>query len=98
MTTEEKTRFDKMEDNVFEIKKDVEEIKNALLGNKLSGEKGLSGRIDEINERIDALENEMKTHNEDKVKNGVYVKIITWLLVAIGTGVIGFFIDKIINR
>jgi len=98
MTPDEKTRFEKMEDSVERIKSDVDEIKSALLGNKLSGDKGLSGRIDEINERIDSLENQMKDHSEERVKNGVYVKIITWLLVAIGTGVVGFFIDKITHK
>ena len=45
MTAQEIERFKIMENSVEQIQIDVAEIKSALLGNPLSGDKGLTGRI-----------------------------------------------------
>lgn len=93
MTAEEKQKFDKMESTVEQIQSDVKEIKTALLGNTLSGEKGLTGRLNEIDIRQKSIETEMKELREERVKNTVYVKIITWLLAVIGIGIVGLIFD-----
>lgn len=93
MTVEEKLRFDKMENNVEQIQSDVKEIKTALLGNSLSGEKGLTGRLNAIDLRQESIESELKTLRDERVKNTVYVKIITWLLAVIGIGTIGLIFN-----
>lgn len=89
MTEPEKQRFDKMETNVEKIQTDVMEIKSALLGNPLSGEKGLTGRIDFLTVKMELQEGQIKALIEEKTKNGVYIKLINWLLAVIGVGVIG---------
>lgn len=88
MTIEEKARFDKMENNVEQIQSDVKEIKTALLGSTLSGEKGIVGRLNTIDTRQDCIELEIKELRDERVKNTVYVKIITWLVGIIGAGII----------
>lgn len=93
MTVEEKVRFDKMETNVEQIQSDVKEIKTALLGNSFSGEKGLVGRLNTIDSRQDCIELEIKELRHERVKNTVYVKIITWLLAVIGVGIVGLIFN-----
>jgi len=88
MTVEEKTKFEKMESSVDKIQQDVDLIKNALLGNVLSGDKGLIGQITTLRAETDFLKSELKSLTEDRVKNTVYVKIISWLLAVIGVGIV----------
>lgn len=95
MNIEEKIKLDKMEQNVeiinnsiSEIKSDVLEIKSALLGSTLSGEKGIVGRLNTIDLRQDDIELEIKSLRDERVKNTVYIKLITWLVRIIGAGVI----------
>lgn len=95
MTQEEKIRFDKMENNVEKIQSDVMEIKSALLGNVLSGEKGLTGRIDVLTAKQELQEAQIKTLIEEKAKNAVYVKLINWLLTVIGVGIIGLIFNML---
>ncbi|MEZ0182657.1 hypothetical protein [Flavobacterium oncorhynchi] len=93
MTAEEKTEFKKMEHSVSQIEKDVAVIKSAILGNPLSGEKGLAGRIDVLNAKQEILEQRIETLTEEKVKNTVYIKIITWLSAVIGAGIFGLMFN-----
>lgn len=100
MNAEEKTKLDKMENNVetinisiSEIKSDMLEIKSALLGNNLSGDLGLKGRIDIVKAKQEILETQIKELQTERVKNTVYVKIITWLLSIIGALILAFLFD-----
>jgi len=93
MTQEEKTRFEKMEGSVEKIQEDVNLIKHALLGNNLSGDKGLIGQIATVRAETDIIKAELKLITEDRVKNTVYVKIITWLLAVVGVGIIGLIFN-----
>lgn len=93
MNIEEKIKFTKMESSVEKIQSDVTEIKLALLGNPLSGEKGLAGRVDFLNEKVELQENQIKLLIEEKTRNSVYVMLIKWLLTVIGVGVIGLIFN-----
>jgi len=93
MTAEEKTRFEKMENSVEQIGLDVAEIKSALLGNKLSGEKGLTGQIETLKKKIDDVETELKDLRETRTENNTYVLIIKFLLAAVVLGVINYFFN-----
>jgi len=88
MTIEEKVKFERMEGSVEKIQQDVSTIKSALLGNELSGDKGLIGQITTLRAEHDVLKAELKALSDERVKNTVYVKIITWLLAVVGVGVV----------
>lgn len=90
MNVDEKQRFEKMEQSVEEIKTDISVIKTALIGNELSNDKGLVGDIVVVKAEIELLKAEVKQLTEDKIKNSIYIRLITWLSAIIGTGVIGF--------
>ena len=93
MTQEEKQKFEKMEDNVSKIQTDISTIKSALLGNVLSGETGLVGQITVLKTELELMKAEVKALTEERVKNTVYVKIITWLLAVVGVGIISLIIN-----
>ena len=84
-----------MEQSVEEIKTDISVIKTALIGNELSNDKGLVGDIVVVKAEIELLKAEVKQLTEDKIKNSIYIRLITWLSAIIGTGVIGFVLKYI---
>lgn len=98
MAPEEKLRLGKVEFITEKIQKDVEIIKGALLGNQLSGDKGLKGRIDVLTAKQEILEGQLKEISEERVKNSVYIKIINRLLLVIGTGVVGIAFDILLKK
>jgi len=97
MNIDEKTRFDKMEKSVESILSDVSEIKGALLGNHLSGDKGIVGRFDNVETEQEKQSIQIATLVEENIKNAIYIKLINWLLVVIGTGVIGGIIALVFS-
>ena len=97
MNIDEKTRFEKMEKSVESIQTDVAEIKAALLGNPLSGEKGIAGRLDHFDLEQNKQALQINTLIEEKIKNAIYIKLINWLLIVIGGGVITGIIALVFN-
>jgi len=73
---------------MIQIERDIAEIKAALLGNALSGDKGLVGRVDTMTVRQDMQDKLLKNLEEDKIKNGVYMKIIISLASMLAVGFI----------
>ena len=98
MSPEEKERFIKVEKSVEDIKTDVSVIKSALLGNELSGDRGLVGQITVLKAELELLKQEVTELTEEKIKNSILIKIITWLSVVIGTGVIGFVLREVFPK
>ena len=95
MTQDENKRLTKMEQSVEEIKTDISVIKSALIGNELSNDKGLVGDIVVVKAEIELLKSEVKQLTEEKIKNTIYIRLITWLSTIIGAGVIGFVLRYI---
>ena len=97
MNADEITRFNKMEKTVENIQNDVSEIKLALLGNPLSGDNGLAGRITMLQAQLAILEAQVKVLQEEKTKNTVYVKLINWLLAVVGVAFISWIFTMLKN-
>ena len=95
MTQDENKRLTKMEQSVEEIKTDISVIKSALIGNELSNDKGLVGDIVVVKAEIELLKTEVKQLTEEKIKNTIYIRLITWLSTIIGAGVLGFVLKYI---
>ena len=71
-----------------QIEKDIAEIKMALLGSALSGDKGLVGRINDIDERLKALE---LVRNQNYNLN----KVIIWFISALSIGFISLVFKQL---
>ncbi len=95
MTSEERDKFTKMEKSVEEIKTDISVIKSALIGNELSGDKGLIGRVSTLQLEIERLEKDIKELQNEKTTNSVYIKQLTWVVGAIGSAAIGLIIKML---
>ena len=95
MNEGEKQRFIKMEQSVEEIKIDISVIRTALVGNELSNDKGLVGDILVLKAEQELLKAEVKQLTEEKIKNSIYIRLITWLSTIIGAGVIGLVLKYI---
>lgn len=95
MAPEQILRLEKVERISQHIQEDVQIIKGALLGNEMSGDKGLKGRIDVLTAKQEILEGQIKGLSEERAKNAVYVKIINRLLMIIATGIAGIAFNLI---
>lgn len=96
MTPEEKSAFVQMEKDIQGLihtqnvnGHKLDEVLKSLKGDDY-GNPGFVGRVT-------AIESEVKILKESKTINGVYIKIITWLLAIIATGVVGFILQTILK-
>lgn len=78
-------RLDRMESHQTELKKDisilnnnVREIKEAIIGNVLSDDKGMVGKLKDMEEELEDLK-------KYRIENGVYMKMVIGVGAAIGT-------------
>lgn len=97
MTPEEKIAFIQMEKDIQGLvqKQDInsqklDEVLKALKGDEY-GNPGFVGRVT-------TMENDVKILKEDRIQNKFYIRIITWLIAVIATGMIGFILQTILNK
>lgn len=89
MDAAEREKFTKMEQSVEEIKTDISVIKSALIGNELSGDKGVVGKVVSLQTELDNLKDDMRILQEDKATNAVYIKMLTFVLGLVVTTIVG---------
>ncbi len=97
MTPEEKNDFRQMERDIQQIvvnqqitSNKLDEVLKAIKGDDF----GNPGMV----QRMSMVEGDIKVLKESKTINGVYIKIITWLLAIIATGVIGFILNIVLKQ
>ena len=95
MTAEEKEKFTKMEQSVEEIKQDISVIKSALVGNELTKDSGLIGRVTTLQAEIDFLKSDLKVLQDDRTRNAVYIKQLSFVTGGLVTALIGGLIKII---
>ena len=96
MTPEEKADFRQMEKDIQQLvinqegnSRKLDEVLKAIKGDDF----GNAGIV----QRVGAVETDIKVLKESKTINGVYIKIITWLLAIIATGVVGFILQTVLK-
>lgn len=82
MTAEKQMEI--MQQDIHDIKKNVDEIKNVLVGNQLANDGGLIKRISDLEKEMVAIK-----------KNTMYLNLLWAALGVIGTAVIMFLFNKI---
>lgn len=91
MTADEKEKFTKMEQSVEEIKYDIAQIKSALLGNEMSGDRGIIGQMNLQKAEMDFLKKDLDDLKKEAIKNGVVInqlKFVTGSAVIVIIGLI----------
>ena len=97
MTAEKKKKFTKMEQSVEEIKYDIAQIKSALLGNEMSGDRGIIGQVTLQKAEMDYLKKDLEDVKKEAIKNGVIINQLKYVAGASVIVVIGIAVKLIFN-
>ena len=97
MTADEKEKFTKMEQSMEEIKYDIAQIKSALLGNEMSGDRGIIGQVTLQKAEMDYLKKDLEDVKKEAIKNGVIINQLKYVAGASVIVVIGIAVKLIFN-
>ena len=97
MTADEKEKITKMEQSVEEIKYDIAQIKSALLGNEMAGDRGIIGQVTLQKAEMDYLKKDLEDVKKEAIKNGVIINQLKYVAGASVIVVIGIAVKLIFN-
>ena len=97
MTADEKEKFTKMEQSVEDIKTDIAQIKSALMGNEMSGDRGIIGQVTLQKAEMDYLKKDLEDVKKEAIKNGVIINQLKYVAGASVIVVIGIAVKLIFN-
>ena len=95
MTADEKEKFTKMEQSVEEIKSDISEIKSALIGNTLSGDRGLIGQVTLLKNDLEYVRKDLNVVQKENVRITLIMKQLGFVTGVLVTGFLGAIIKLI---
>ena len=95
MTADEKEKFTKMEQSVEEIKNDISEIKSALIGNTLSGDRGLIGQVNLLKNELEYVRKDLNVVQKENVRISLIMKQLGFVTGVLVTGFLGAVIKLI---
>ena len=95
MTADEKEKFTKMEQSVEEIKSDISEIKSALIGNTLSGDRGLIGQVNLLKNELEYVRKDLNVVQKENVRITLIMKQLGFVKGVLVTGFITTIIKLI---
>ena len=95
MTADEKEKFTKMEQSVEEIKNDISEIKSALIGNSLSGDRGLIGQVNLLKQELEYVRKDLNVVQKENVRITLIMKQLGFVTGVLVTGFITAIIKLI---
>ena len=95
MTADEKEKFTKMEQSVEEIKNDISEIKSALIGNTLSGDRGLIGQVNLLKNELEYVRKDLNVVQKENVRITLIMKQLGFVTGVLVTGFIATIIKLI---
>ena len=97
MTADEKEKFTKMEQSVEDIKTDIAQIKSALIGNEISGDRGIIGQVTLQKAEMDYLKKDLEDVKKEAIKNGVIINQLKYVAGASVIAVISIAVKLIFN-
>jgi hypothetical protein len=95
MTADEKEKFTKMEQSMEEIKSDISEIKSALIGNTLSGDRGLIGQVNLLKNELEYVRKDLNVVQKENVRITLIMKQLGFVTGVLVTGFLGAVIKLI---
>ena len=98
MTANENSRLTKMEQSVEEIKTDISVIKTALIGNELSGDRGIIGQMNILKAEIDYLKKDLEIVQKEAIENKVIIRQLKWVAGVSVAGLIGLMIKTVFTK
>jgi hypothetical protein len=104
MNNVELNKIDRVEQHQRELKKDmqqisddVKEIKLAIMGNPMTKDDGIVGKIREVVYDLEAQKKEIDALKEDRIINTVYMKMILWFSGIAGAAVIVYVFNQFLK-
>jgi len=97
MNAEEKNRFDRMEEHIKFIQRDLADILSALRGNQVNGNTGMVHEIKDIKEKLINQDVKLRNLTEESIRHKQVIKILEWVLgfvTAIAGGAILIFLNS----
>ena len=98
MTADEKEKFTKMEQSVEDIKTDIAQIKSALIGNEMSGDRGIIGQVTLQKAEMDFLKKDLDDLKKEAIKNGVYIDQLRYVTGGAVLVIIGLIVKLIFTK
>lgn len=98
MIADENSRLTKMEQSVEEIKTDISVIKTALIGNELSGDRGIIGQMNILKAETDYLKKDLELVQKEAIENKVIIRQLKWVAGVSVAGLIGLMIKTIFTK
>ena len=95
MTADEKEKFTKMEQSVEEIKYDIAQIKSALLGNEMSGDRGIIGQVNLLKNDLEYVRKDLNIVQKENVRITLIMKQLGFVTGVLLTGFITAIIKLI---
>lgn len=95
MTADEKEKFTKMEQSVEEIKYDIAQIKSALIGNEMSGDRGLIGQVNLLKNELEYVRKDLNVVQKENVRITLIMKQLGFVTGVLVTGFLGAVIKLI---
>ena len=95
MTADEKEKFTKMEQSVEEIKYDIAQIKSALLGNEMSGDRGIIGQVTLLKNDLEYVRKDLNVVQKENVRITLIMKQLGFVTGVLLTGFITAIIKLI---
>ena len=95
MTADEKEKFTKMEQSMEEIKSDISEIKSALIGNTLSGDRGLIGQVNLLKNELEYVRKDLNVVQKENIRITLIMKQLGFVTGVLLTGFITAIIKLI---
>ena len=95
MTADEKEKFTKMEQSVEEIKYDIAQIKSALLGNEMSGDRGIIGQVNLLKQELEFVRKDLDVVQKENVRITLIMKQLGFVTGVLVTGFLGAVIKLI---
>jgi len=95
MNVDEKNKFVNMEQSVEEIKIDISEIKSALIGNTLSGDRGLIGQVELLKKELEFVRQDLDFVQKENVKITLIIKQLGFVTGVLVTGFLGALIKTL---
>ena len=80
------------------LKSSVDIIRDAIVGNDITKDKGLLGRLERLETKVRFLEEQVKEFDLSRAKNSVYISQLAYVSGAIAIAFIGFIVNQILNR
>jgi len=100
----EKNKIDRVEQHQRELKidmqqirDDVKEIKLAIMGNPMTKDDGIVGKIREVVYDLDQQKIEIEKLKEDRIINTVYMKMILWFAGIAGASVVVYVFNQFLK-